>query len=583
MPLSYNTDSPDSLSVLLDKARAIKTVNQENLDHIHSRRGQHVITQHRCKLQTNPSLSSSASSALSSKRQKLTHVENHSNDSNDSNNSNNSNDNSNTTTTNHQLLAFVNKQCTQSINELLSSWKYKGEDLMKETIAFDYFVSLKLETFDDLLRIHHAYDRLLQKYTRVLADETESRLAASIVLHNLELLQVAVGEIHIQTMNVVDPSQMSEAITSFMKTLSHGLKTLTSKVPGLNIDLYGEIVKQIEEENMIDFGDCETLTCKHTLSEHEDSIWALELYKLDGKQYLASAGFDKTIKLWDMSSRTVIATLTGHDEKISALVSYTNTNSTRRGGGGGKVTIPMLASAGLDMTIQLWDLSNHHHANIHTLCNPGSSIYSLAIYTNTNIKDANNILIGGSWTGIIKLWDLTTYKVITQLEGHNEVVEALRVFHHNDIPYMASGSRDGTIKIWNLDNYEMVKCLGEGVIYVNDLAIIDVDDGNNKILASGNQNGYVKLWSMETGDCIGIFKACSYKILTLEVVRYHNRTCLVCPGDDRTFRLWDLNSNTLMTVSSSDSHITRLKVFMNGNRPCFVSAHVNGDLRLWMK
>lgn len=138
MPLIYNTDNPDSLKILLAKAHAIKTVNQENLDFIQSRKGQKVITSHQCNLQTKPSRN---------KKRKIQHDNN----------------------LNNELLKLKDSTSAKSINDIIESWRYNGEPLTKEKIAFDDFVDLKLDQFDDLIRLHDAYDRLLEKYSRVLS------------------------------------------------------------------------------------------------------------------------------------------------------------------------------------------------------------------------------------------------------------------------------------------------------------------------------------------------------------------------------------------------------------------------------
>lgn len=51
MSTSVLIDSPDSLQTLLDKANAIKTVNQENLEFIKSRQGHDVIKKYKYSLQ----------------------------------------------------------------------------------------------------------------------------------------------------------------------------------------------------------------------------------------------------------------------------------------------------------------------------------------------------------------------------------------------------------------------------------------------------------------------------------------------------------------------------------------------------
>lgn len=97
--------------------------------------------------------------------------------------------------------------------------------LTREKITFDDFIDLKLKKFNGLILLRDAYGKLLEKYSRALSDEPESRLAVEVMLHNMERLQVAIGGMHEQTIDVVDTIKMKEFIQSFMKHLTSGLKT----------------------------------------------------------------------------------------------------------------------------------------------------------------------------------------------------------------------------------------------------------------------------------------------------------------------------------------------------------------------
>ena len=62
-----------------------------------------------------------------------------------------------------------------------------------------------IRRFDDLIRLVASYDTLLEKYELVLKDVEESRAAAEVVLRNAEILQVALGEVHKQVLDAIDP------------------------------------------------------------------------------------------------------------------------------------------------------------------------------------------------------------------------------------------------------------------------------------------------------------------------------------------------------------------------------------------
>ena len=83
-----------------------------------------------------------------------------------------------------------------------------------------------------------------------------------------------------------------------MDNLSKQLKKLESEVPGLSINLNTVLSKQVEDGCIVAFNDYDTLTCQHTFSEHSDTIWALEVYVLNDKQYMASASNTTTSQIY---------------------------------------------------------------------------------------------------------------------------------------------------------------------------------------------------------------------------------------------------------------------------------------------
>lgn len=61
---------------------------------------------------------------------------------------------------------------------------------------------------------------------------------------------------------------------------------------------------------------------------------------------LASASYDKTIKLWNLSNGTLIRTLTGHTNGVNALTDLT------------VGSIGHLVSASSDKTMNVWDATS---------------------------------------------------------------------------------------------------------------------------------------------------------------------------------------------------------------------------------
>lgn len=529
MSLIQSINNPDSLQILLQKAHAINTVNHENLTFIESRKGQQVIIKHKYSLQIKPP---------PAKKQKLQQDD---------------------------MFTLFDNKATKNVNDIISSWRYTGEALTKEKIAIDDFMHRKLERYGDLIRLKNEYDRLLNQYERLLADEPESRIAVEVVLRNVELLQVAIGDIHLQVLDEVDSEKVNDAMTSLMHDLSRIFQVFQSKVSGVSCNIQGQIGEESKEGGILEFRDIEALTCTQTLSQHESAVFALESYIISNETFLLSAGDDRNIQHWNLSNNSLVATLTGHNHAVVSLAVYV------------KNGMYMLASGSFGL-IKIWDLSSN--TNVHTLRGHDLFIYSLIVYE----KDDQMILISGNHKGTIKVWDLKSYNVIRTIHKHEHPIRALNIYTQNDRSYLASGSWDKNIHLWSLVDDSLIKTIDAGDP-INSLVVVNV--GKKKILASADVKAKVKLWSLDDYKCIdkiNLHSNTSFVIrLNLNVLQCNDKEYLISAGCDRTIKIWDLGNVSIVKVLDNDSLVRRTRVVMNGGEACLAIGDDAGKVKLWME
>lgn len=71
----------------------------------------------------------------------------------------------------------------------------------------------------------------------------------------------------------------------------------------------------------------------------------------------------------------------------------------------------------------------------------------------------DKVIIAGCFDQIVSpysgIWDRTTYKLITTLEGHTDWVKSI----HASDDIIVTGSDDTTIKIWDRTTYELIKTI----------------------------------------------------------------------------------------------------------------------------
>ena len=76
----------------------------------------------------------------------------------------------------------------------------------------------------------------------------------------MELLQVAIGEIHTKVIDIKDKAEMNDAMAAFMTDISNDIRNLQSMWPNLRVNLQSELVDKVEGDNLVEFDDGEILT-----------------------------------------------------------------------------------------------------------------------------------------------------------------------------------------------------------------------------------------------------------------------------------------------------------------------------------
>jgi WD40 repeat protein len=140
---------------------------------------------------------------------------------------------------------------------------------------------------------------------------------------------------------------------------------------------------------------------------------------------LASASYDRTVKIWDAHSGACLQTLEGHSDDVNS-VAFSH-DSAR------------LATASYDRTVKIWDA--HSGACLQMLEGHSSAVYSVA-FSHDSAR-----LASASFDRTVKIWDAHSGACLQTLEGHSGEVNSVAFSH--DSARLASASYDDTVKIWD--------------------------------------------------------------------------------------------------------------------------------------
>ncbi|MEO1347959.1 MAG: NB-ARC domain-containing protein [Cyanobacteria bacterium J06635_15] len=189
---------------------------------------------------------------------------------------------------------------------------------------------------------------------------------------------------------------------------------------------------------VIHLWDCHTKQCVTTLEGHTDQVWSVA-FSPDG-QYLASAGADQTVRLWQVETGTCTGSLNGHTDWIYSVAFIPH--QTVHAPDFECQTNPgyLLASAGADRTIKLWDVQSGEC--LRTLEGHTDWVYAIAAHP------TGKFLASASYDHTARIWDVQTGDCVHTLT-HDAPLWSLAF--HPEGHTLACGSQNEMITLWHVD------------------------------------------------------------------------------------------------------------------------------------
>jgi WD40 repeat protein/serine/threonine protein kinase len=304
-----------------------------------------------------------------------------------------------------------------------------------------------------------------------------------------------------------------------------------------------------------------TLGDEYVLDDQARPLLTLD-WSPNGQQ-IATGGWDRVVKIWDLKSRRVVQALRGHRGNIFDLAFSHDGHR--------------LVSASFDSTAKIWDPATGEE--LITLRGHRSPMNGLAFS-----RDRQRV-VTSSDDGTVKIWDATAGQESRPIRAHRGPTTS--VAFHPCGQYLLSASADKTLKVWNASTGRMVHEFSGSTKPI--MCAIYSTDGNLIASAGGDwekpgELGEVILWNAATGGIIHAWDA--HRSVAWCVSFSPDGSQLASAGGELKrgpgdLMIWDCATFQIVQSIPVSGSCGIHAVAFSPDGACLASSDIDGNVALW--
>jgi WD40 repeat protein len=276
-------------------------------------------------------------------------------------------------------------------------------------------------------------------------------------------------------------------------------------------------------------------------------------YSPDGK-WLASAGKDNLVKLWDTATGALMGDITAHTDNVAAVAF--NPDGT------------WLASSGAsdDATIRLWLPASGELLRV--LTGHTQTVYTIAF------SPDGKLLASGGKDGLVIVWRVADGASIHRLSGHRLAVQG--VAFSPDGAYLASVSADATLQFWDVVTGESLARFETGGEGLNTVAYHPQGD----FIAMAGLDGVIYFWKPATQTQSAIWPANANGVNSLAFS--DDGAYLASGGSDNHIMIYDLRSgDVIRSLIGHTGWVLGVDFSPDGNFLATCGGDGDNTIRIW--
>lgn len=361
--------------------------------------------------------------------------------------------------------------------------------------------------------------------------------------------------------------------------------------------------------------------------DQPDQVPLQVVFSPDGA-LLASGSYQKTITLWQVNERKIVANLTGHTNMIGGLAFSPDGTLLASSSGqfdkSGEIKIwnvaegkeiltlegytdfvpslafspdgVLLASGTIDKMVEVRTTTDWRRLKVfpdggnRVLFSPDGTMLAtgngqemtlwdladwreLKTFADTGILDAfspDGTLLASRKNMQIGLWDVVEGRAKSTLHGHSGFIYS--VAFSPDGTSLVSRSTDMTIRLWDITNGPDSIEPGSGLVW----EIAFSPDGT--LLAAGLENGHVTLWNVPGWT---EFRTLQGHTSAVRRVAFSPDGSLLASGSHQTIKIWEVKTGRELTTLSGHPQFTSGIAFSPDGRLLVSGGRERSEIKLW--
>jgi WD40 repeat protein len=238
-------------------------------------------------------------------------------------------------------------------------------------------------------------------------------------------------------------------------------------------------------------------------------------------QWLASGGDDRAMHVWNLQTGQYHFSFHGHGNSVTSVAISPDGQWIASGCWDKKITAWNLRTKKLLRTFIKSNMPISHDGSVNAL-----------------IFRSGRELVSAGADQAICLWNIESGALLSTLRGHQEAIETLAVSEEGR--WLASSGADKTIRVWDLTSRKALRMLIGHQDWVQSVAIAP----QGQPIVSGSADGVVKVWNWVSETERYSLKAHDHGLISVAI---HPKGKLFASGGNRSVKLWDLETGTLLS------------------------------------